>query len=54
MFALYRDDPNGTRRIEPLSLIVSSQVAGVENTTIDSEEPISISFTLLVCVCVRV
>ena len=53
MFALYRDEPEGTRHIEPVSLIVSSQVAGVENTAVDSGENISISFTLLVCVCVR-
>ena len=56
MFALYRNKSDGTRpiRIEPVSLIVSSQVAGVENTAVDSGETIESSFTLLVCVCVCV
>ena len=56
MFALYRNKTDGTRpiRIEPVSLILSSQVAGVENTAVDSGETIDISFTLLVCMCVCV
>ena len=54
MFALYRNETDEARRIEPVSLILSSQVAGVENTTVDSGETIDVSFTLLVCVCVCV